>query len=123
MKRYFRILAIATGTLMPVAILHSAKAMPDGAKQETIRLIDSIGSSGCEFERNGEWFKAENAMVHLKRKLNATESRLQTTEQFIIHVASSSSVSGKPYRLRCNGGVPEDARPWLEEKLVILRGK
>ncbi len=98
-----------------------ASAMPETAKQETIRLIDSIGTSGCEFERNGEWFKAPDAVSHLKRKLNATESRLATAEQFIAHVASVSSVSGKPYHLRC-AGATEEAKPWLEKRLATLRG-
>lgn len=105
---------------MPV-FASPAFAMPENAKAETIRLIESVGTSGCEFDRNGEWHKSAEAVAHLKRKLKATESRLQTTEQFIIHVASSSSISGKPYRLRCPGGKIEEARPWLEESLAKLR--
>lgn len=96
-------------------------AMPATAKEETLKLIGLVERSGCQFQRNGEWSDAKDAAAHLRRKLNATEKRLQTTEQFIVHVGSSSSISNKPYIIRCPSSDPVQARRWLEEKLSTLR--
>jgi hypothetical protein len=39
---------------------------------------------------------------------------VQTAQQFIDHVASGSSASGKPYRMHCPGQAPVAARDWLQ---------
>ena len=103
-----------------LALAHPAIAMPEAAKQETLKLIGTVESSGCQFERNGTWFPAKDAAAHLQRKLNATEKRLETTEQFITHVASTSSITGQPYAIRC-GAETVQVKSWLEEKLKTVR--
>jgi len=61
-------------------------------------LLRRLEASGCEFNRNGNWYPAAEAESHLLRKLNYLQDRdmVQTTEQFIELAASSSSMSGQP---------------------------
>jgi uncharacterized protein DUF5329 len=91
------------------------------AKQEIAGLIDAIGRSGCEFERNGSWHDAGEAQGHLQRKYAWLRKRhlANTTEQFIDRAASRSSVSGKPYHVRCAGKPVVDSATWFGG---ILRG-
>lgn len=49
------------------------------------------------FVRNGDAHNCEEAVSHLRLKLGNTRNRIDTAEQFIDKVASSSSITGKPY--------------------------
>ncbi|GHT81166.1 hypothetical protein AGMMS49543_03090 [Betaproteobacteria bacterium] len=69
------------------------------------------------FIRNGDAHGAAEAAQHLKLKLGRTRDRLQTAEQFIDQVASSSSISGKPYLVREPGKSEQHARDFLHELL------
>lgn len=113
--------ASVASTILILLTTSPAHAMPASAKEETLKLIGLVEHSGCQFDRNGELSEAKDAAAHLRRKLKATKNRLRTTEQFIIHVASSSSISNKPYVIHCPSSAPVQARPWLEQRLKTLR--
>lgn len=49
------------------------------------------------FVRNGDEHTCYEAVSHLRLKLGNTRNRIDTAEQFIDKVASSSSITGKPY--------------------------
>lgn len=68
-------------------------------KQEITHLLDAVGHPGCKFERNG------------------------TAKDFIQRGATASSLSGKAYRVRCDGGPAVDAGPWLTDELRRYRGR
>ena len=91
--------------------------------REIDALLHTLGRSNCQFSRNGQWYSSDEASLHLKSKLqylSATGS-LNTTEQFIDLAASTSSVSGVPYQVKCvDAGVVESHR-WLTEQLHLLR--
>lgn len=99
-----------------------AQAMPQKGEEEVHKLISSIEQSSCQFERNGTWYNAAEAATHLRRKFDATEKRLQTAEQFVQYVASSSSITKKPYQIRC-GAETVRAKVWLDRKLSEFRKK
>lgn len=65
------------------------------------------------FIRNGSEHTCDEAVSHLQLKLGNTRSRIDTAEQFIDKVASSSSVTGKPYIVRIPGQADEAAQPYL----------
>ncbi len=65
------------------------------------------------FVRNGSEHNCEEAVSHLRLKLGNTRNRINTAEQFIDKVASSSSVSGKPYIVKIRGKQDENAKPYL----------
>lgn len=52
------------------------------------------------FVRNGDAHNCEEAVSHLRLKLGNTRNRIDTAEQFIDKVASSSSITGKPISLK-----------------------
>lgn len=102
-----------------------AAPTPAPVRAEILALVDKIQSSGCQFERNGTWHGAAEARAHLMRKLDYVENSRKTiarTEQFIEQEASSSSISGKPYRIKCGGGEPQRSGDWLNRELTALRG-
>jgi hypothetical protein len=90
---------------------------------EIDRLLGRLEASGCEFNRNGTWYAATEVKPHLLRKLNYLEDRglVQTTEQFIERAASGSSMSGKPYLVKCGNGAPVQSDEWLRTELKDLR--
>ena len=65
------------------------------------------------FVRNGDEHTCDEAVSHLKLKLGNTRNRIDTAEQFIDKVASSSSITGKPYIVKIPGKIDENAQPYL----------
>lgn len=55
----------------------------------------------------------EEAVSHLRLKLGNTRNRIDTAEQFIDKVASSSSITGKPYIVKIPGKSDENTQPYL----------
>jgi hypothetical protein len=80
-------------------------------------LLRTVAYSGCQIERNGSLHSPAEGEAHLRAKLERAGVRVQTAQQFIEHVASTSSVSGKPYRIVCPGEPAIDARAWLLARL------
>lgn len=64
------------------------------------------------FVRNGDAHNCEEAVSHLRLKLGNTRNRIDTAEQFIDKVASSSSITGKPYIVKIPGKSDENAQPY-----------
>ncbi|HEX7892183.1 MAG TPA: DUF5329 domain-containing protein [Ramlibacter sp.] len=114
-----------SGCLLAWALSSAAAPVPPAARAEIDALLAKLQSSGCTFNRNGTWHGADEAQAHLRRKLEALEERnvVQTTEQFIALGASTSSVSSKPYLVKCGGGTPVESRVWLTNELKALRSK
>lgn len=65
------------------------------------------------FVRNGDDHTSEEAVSHLQLKLSNTRNRINTAEQFIDKVASSSSMTGKPYIVKIPGKSDENAQTYL----------
>ncbi|RZJ08199.1 MAG: hypothetical protein EOP39_14445 [Rubrivivax sp.] len=103
--------------------LATAAPLPPPARAEVDALLSRLASSNCEFNRNGSWYSAAEAKTHLLRKLDALEGKdlVKTAEQFIERGASSSSVSGKPYWVRCAGKAPVESSRWLKAELLQVR--
>lgn len=106
--------------LAPVA---GAAPLPPAARAEVDALLTRLQASGCEFNRNGSWYAGSDAKAHLLKKLDYLEGKdlVKTAEQFIEQSASSSSMSGKPYLVRCAGRAPVESAQWLTAELKQLR--
>ena len=80
-------------------------------------------ASPGQFNRNGTWYSAAAARDHLLRKLEYLEDKttIQSTEQFVELAATKSSISGKPYLVRCGSAAPVESRAWLIGQLGIIR--
>lgn len=120
MKGSLRILVVlALGASAAIA----SAAPTAKAQREVDGLIAALGNSGCEFERNGSWHDAKTARAHLQKKYDYLRKRgmADTAELFIERGASKSSMSGKPYRVRCPGKAVDTAAHWFELRLRTLR--
>lgn len=124
MRRRIRTLFAAVGiTLIALGIGSFVAASPPVAQAEVEYLLSAVASSGCEFYRNGEWFDSQKASAHLRDKYHALTAlgRSMSAMDFIDEAATKSSVSGRPYLVRCAGGTPVPANLWLREVLERYR--
>jgi hypothetical protein len=104
--------------LFALLLSSSAQALPLQEETRVNALLSELEKrSTLVFIRNGDTYSAAEAVEHLKLKLSHTRDRLQTAEQFIDKVASSSSISGKPYLVRESGKGEQKAGDFLHELL------
>jgi len=90
---------------------------------EVTHLLDHLGRSGCEFSRNGTWYDAQKARAHLEEKYTYLQKRdlVPNAQAFIERAASTSSMTGKPYEVRCGTAQPVPSGRWLGEELQRYR--
>ncbi len=81
-------------------------------------LLDAVASSDVVFIRNGSEYTGTQARDHLKVKLDAAGGSILTAEDFITYIASASSVTGSPYRVRMKDGTQLEAEQWLRAALA-----
>ena len=94
------------------------------AKKEIQYLFSYLESSGCQFLRNGSWYSAKDASSHLQQKYKylLNKGMISTAESFIEQGATNSSMSRKPYRVRCGSdGKIEASGPWFIAELAKYR--
>lgn len=110
-------------TLFAAAV--QAAPVAPAVRAEIDALFQQLQTSGCEFNRNGSWHSATEAQAHLLKKLDYLEGKdaVKTTEQFIERGASTSSLSGKPYLMRCGARPPVDSATWLAAELKVIRAR
>jgi hypothetical protein len=100
-------------------VVAGAAPLPPAARADVDALLTRLQTSGCEFNRNGSWHAGAEAKAHLLKKLDYLERKdlVSTAEQFIERGASASSMSGKPYLVRCAGKAPVESALWLKAEL------
>ena len=113
MTRLLLSLILLTGSIATVRADTNAEA-------EIHALIRAVAESGCEFNRNGTRYSAQDAAEHLELKYSRGKRHVKSAEDFIQRLASQSSWSGKPYRMICEGET-EPAGDWLSATLKQLR--
>jgi hypothetical protein len=93
------------------------------AYKEISNLLSRLGASGCQFNRNGTWYPPERAVEHLNTKYEylAKRNLVPTAEAFIERAASESSMSGKPYLVKCGSGPETPSADWLRQELRRYR--
>lgn len=93
------------------------------AQQEIMHLLEYLETSDCTFNRNGTWYDGGEAVDHIKRKYRYLEKKnlVNSTESFIARAASKSSMSGKPYLVRCGSGEPVESGAWFDSALRRFR--
>lgn len=93
------------------------------ARQEIAHLLDFVGKSGCQFNRNGSWHDSKAAREHLQEKYDYLQRRklVPDTKAFIERAATQSSMSGKAYLIRCGSGQPTTSAQWLNAELERYR--
>ncbi|WP_242101595.1 DUF5329 domain-containing protein [Lysobacter sp. M2-1] len=116
--------------LLLLLVLMSGAAMaqqslPPSASREIEQLFLALEQSHCQFYRNGSWHAAEEASVHLRRKYNylVKKGLASSAEVFIDRAASKSSMSGKPYLVKCGSATPVESKQWFTGKLREVRAR
>ena len=100
----------------------SANTLTEAEKiEQLLSAVETV--KGDVFIRNGVEYSAKDAADHLRTKLQAAGDKIATTEQFIESVASASSLSGEPYRVRLANGTEVLAADYLREKLAQLESQ
>ena len=115
---------VALVVLWSLLSLGSARGeAPRAAQVEIEYLLQYVGTSGCEFYRNGSWYDAGRAESHLRDKYKYLDTRHQinSAEDFIDRAATKSSFSGLAYQIRCNGGSAVPSGQWLYDALTLHR--
>ena len=117
------------GAAMVLGLSLAAQAAPPvvaparDTAAEIESLIAALGRSGCSFQRNGSWHDAGAARAHLRRKYAymRDHDKVTSTEQFIRDGASASSMTGRPYQVRCPGQPDRSSAAWLTSQLQVQR--
>ena len=93
------------------------------SKAEIDYLFSYLKESGCQFNRNEKWYSADEAASHLgtKYKYLLEKNMLSSTEDFIDKAATSSSMSGKPYWVKCGKEEPVQSSAWFKAGLSKYR--
>ena len=103
---------------LPLAAPGAALAVSPEEQPRVDALLAAVErETDLVFIRNGSEHTAQEAASHLRLKLRRAGSRVTTAEQFIDHLASGSSFSGKPYMIRQPGQEPEPAGQFLHRLL------
>jgi hypothetical protein len=95
---------------------------PD-AKREILHLLQYLEASQCAFYRNGTWRSSLDARAHLEEKYRYLQnlSLVSSAEDFLARAATSSSLSGIPYQVRCDGQPAVESAAWLGSELKRYR--
>ena len=118
--RIIRVLIAAVPALAGMVPGISPAAGPSTVAQaEIAHLLSYLAASDCRFFRNGKWYEPQAAREHLQDKYDYLRRKalLGTAEDFIRFAATQSSVSGKPYRVKCGASEPRHSAAWLTEEL------
>jgi hypothetical protein len=113
---------------IPIAMLAlpAWSAGPDETTRvEIAHLLKHLESSGCQFQRNGSWYAPARAASHLNQKYEylLKKGLVTSTESFIQRAATESSMSGKPYAVKCGDGPAVASAAWLTAELSKFRTK
>jgi hypothetical protein len=112
---------IITTAAMLIFLLASGARADDDVPAEIDYLLKAVGSSGCEFIRNGERHDSREAEDHLRMKYRKAKSYAPTSEKFIDRLASKSYLSGKPYFIECASEERIASGQWLMQRLIEYR--
>src|SRR5262245_9915894 len=103
MTRFLRTAAGCSVFLLLAGVsLHlTAAELPRSEHQKIEALIHHIEQlSDAVFIRNNKEYTAKTAARFLRGKWDATLDPITTAHDFIANIASRSSTSGQPYRIR-----------------------
>ena len=110
--------------ILAALIAPMAWAAPSESDAEEIEhLLSHLAISDCTFNRNGKWYSAIAAAKHLRSKYAylLRKDLVTTAESFVELAATRSSVSGKPYLVRCGEAEPVESGAVMLKELERFR--
>jgi hypothetical protein len=115
------ILRLATAGLfflLIIFLLHISCSA--GPIEEITELLNFIEQTECTFVRNGKQYDSIAARQHIEKKYEYYKKKIKTAEDFIQYSATKSSLTGKYYKVLCNG-VRMNSSDWLKDELAKMR--
>ncbi len=98
--------------------------LPEEASSEKDKIEALIASlrdlEGATFIRNDKEHTVEESIEHLQKKWEWKKNQVKTARDFTDKIASSSSLSGKPYMIRFEDGSEIKAKDWFDQELQKL---
>lgn len=80
---------------------------------EIEKLIQKVAKADIRFIRNGDEHSGKEAADHLRKKWDYADGQVKTVDSFIVNLASKSSMSGKPYKVKLKNGKVMNAEDWF----------
>lgn len=74
------------------------------------------GLDGAKFIHNDSEYDAKTAGKFLRAKWDRDKKEIKTAADFIAKVATKSSTSGKPYKIKFKDGKEVESGPYLTEQ-------
>jgi len=100
----------------------SAGELPAAEERQIEALIARVaGMTDAAFIRNDRSYDAATAAEFLRRKWRRHAAEVRSAEDFIDRVATGSSTTGAPYRIRLGDGRELPCATVLREELLRLR--
>lgn len=100
----------------------SAGELPAAEERQIEALIARVaGMTDAAFIRNDRSYDAATAAEFLRRKWRRHAAEVRSAEDFIDRVATGSSTTGLPYRIRLGDGRELPCATVLREELLRLR--
>lgn len=109
------------GAALAAIALSATISLADPMDDEIDYLLSEVAKSRCTFIRNGKRYPGRDARAHLRSKYRYNAHLIDSTEEFIEKIASKSSMSGKPYLIRCSGQDEQTAGGWFTALLQTYR--
>jgi hypothetical protein len=101
-----------------------ASGIPADEQRKIETLILQVEQmTDAEFIRNGNKYKPSLAADFLRRKWKSRQSEIRSAADFIDKVASFSSTSGRPYRIRWPDGRERLCGEYFRAQLSLLEGR
>lgn len=91
-------------------------------QQKIENLIAFIAKQDGVFIRNGSEYTPAQAAEHLRMKWRKAGGAIKTADDFIEKLASSSSMSGKPYQIKFKNGQVLNVGILLKAELKRMNG-
>ncbi len=107
-------------TLLLLLFMFFSAGTSMAGEAEIQYLLEFVDNSGCTFIRNGKEYPPQKASEHLEFKYSKVKKRIKTTEDFVEKIASKSSITGKKYKVSCDG-FELDSESWLMDALKSYR--
>lgn len=117
MKKLYFIFAVL------IAGVNFAGEPAPAAKLEIAHLFANLQASGCQFNRNGTWHDSSEAVSHLNKKYQylLDKGLVLSSEDFIKRAASSSSLTGQAYSVKCGSNPAVNSADWFGAELENYR--
>jgi hypothetical protein len=106
--------------LFVILVVFQHAECEEPVNREIHHLLQYIENAGCSFIRNNKAYEGAEARAHIQKKYDYFKARIKTTDDFITLAATKSSMSGKPYKVRCNDREISCAE-WLNAELQMFR--